>query len=95
MARSQQVGSGAYHIQNFIDVAKEFKIERSLGDHAPNDRILRQPVGVCDLITPWNWPMNQITLKVIPALLSGCTRALKPSELAPLSATGQSGEVGG
>jgi aldehyde dehydrogenase (NAD+) len=56
-----------------------------LSDRAPNDRILYEPVGVCALITPWNWPMNQVTLKVIPALLTGNTMILKPSEVAPLS----------
>lgn len=56
-----------------------------LGPHAPNDRIALEPIGVVGLITPWNWPMNQVTLKVIPALLAGCTCVLKPSEEAPLS----------
>ena len=85
MARTQQVAAGAGHIKNFIRVAKAFEFERMLGPHAPSDRILMEPVGVCGLITPWNWPMNQVTLKVLPALLSGCTMVLKPSEIAPLS----------
>ena len=86
MARTQQAGSGLRHIKDFIRILKDFEFERELGPHAPNDRILYEPVGVCGLITPWNWPMNQITLKVIPALAAGCTMVLKPSEIAPLSA---------
>ena len=86
MAKSQQVGAGASHIKEFIRTLKGFEFDRMLGPHAPNDRILYEPVGVCGLITPWNWPMNQITLKVIPALAAGCTMVLKPSEIAPLSA---------
>ena len=85
LASTAQAGSGISHIRNFIRAAKSFEFERRLGDHAPNDRIIYEPVGVCGLITPWNWPMNQVTLKVTPALLTGCTMILKPSEIAPLS----------
>ncbi|WP_095588758.1 aldehyde dehydrogenase family protein [Actibacterium ureilyticum] len=85
MARSQQVGAGIWHIQNFLTALKDFEFDRPLGDHAPNDRILLDPVGVVGMITPWNWPMNQVTLKVIPAIATGCTMVLKPSEIAPLS----------
>jgi aldehyde dehydrogenase (NAD+) len=85
LSKTQQVPSGTWHINNFIRAMEEFEFERGLGSHAPNDRILYEPVGVCGLITPWNWPMNQVTLKVIPALLTGCTMVLKPSEIAPLS----------
>lgn len=85
LAKSAQAVSGLSHIRTFIRVAKEFQFERPLGSHAPNDRILYDAAGVCGLITPWNWPMNQVTLKVIPALLAGCTMVLKPSEIAPLS----------
>ncbi|MBB3066797.1 aldehyde dehydrogenase family protein [Limibacillus halophilus] len=85
LARTQQAPAGSWHIKNFLRAAKTFSFERMLGDHAPNDRILYEPIGVCGLITPWNWPMNQVTLKVIPALLTGCTMVLKPSEIAPLS----------
>ena len=85
LAASQQTPSGSWHIKNFLRAAKAFAFERRLGDHAPNDRILYEPIGVCGLITPWNWPMNQVTLKVVPALLTGCTMVLKPSEIAPLS----------
>ena len=80
-----QTGTGASHIKSFIRYLKNFEFERPLGEHAPNQRILYEPKGVCALITPWNWPMNQVCLKVIPALAAGCTMVLKPSELAPLS----------
>ena len=85
-ATKLQVGTGAAHIKSFIRHLKNFEFEKPLGDHAPNQRLLYEPKGVCALITPWNWPMNQVCLKVIPALASGCTMILKPSELAPLSA---------
>ena len=85
MARASQVGAGAAHIRNFITAFDKIRFIEPLGDHAPDDRIIREAVGVCALITPWNWPMNQVTLKVIPALLAGCTMVLKPSEIAPLS----------
>ncbi len=85
MAISSQCGAGSWHIRNFIQAFKDFEFDRPLGEHAPNDRILYEPIGVCGLITPWNWPMNQVTLKVIPALAVGCTVVLKPSEIAPLS----------
>ncbi|MGY6704783.1 aldehyde dehydrogenase family protein [Roseinatronobacter sp.] len=85
MARTSQVGAGAAHIRNFITAFEQVRFIEPLGDHAPDDRIIREAVGVCALITPWNWPMNQVTLKVIPALLAGCTMVLKPSEIAPLS----------
>ncbi|MDC0200709.1 aldehyde dehydrogenase family protein [Candidatus Pelagibacter sp.] len=80
-----QTGTGASHIKSFIKYLKNFEFERPLGEHAPNQRILYEPKGVCALITPWNWPMNQVCLKVIPAIAAGCTMVLKPSELAPLS----------
>lgn len=85
LSKTQQVPAGIWHIKNFIRAFKGFEFDRMLSDRAPNDRILYEPVGVCGLITPWNWPMNQVTLKVIPALLTGCTMVLKPSEIAPLS----------
>ena len=85
MSRSSQVGAGVWHISNFITAFEHIRFDEPLGDHAPEDRIIREAVGVCALITPWNWPMNQVTLKVIPALLAGCTMVLKPSEIAPLS----------
>ncbi|PWE48885.1 aldehyde dehydrogenase family protein [Thioclava sp. NG1] len=85
LARKNQWGAGAYHIKNFIDAAKAFKWVHPLGDGTPGAMIAYEPVGVVGLITPWNWPMNQVTLKVIPAILAGCTMVLKPSEEAPLS----------
>ncbi len=85
LARSSQVGAGTWHISNFIKAFEHIRFIEPLGNHAPDDRIIREAVGVCALITPWNWPMNQVTLKVIPALLAGCTMVLKPSEIAPLS----------
>ena len=85
-ASKLQTGAGASHTKSFIRYLKEFEFEKSLGEHAKNQRLIYEPKGVCALITPWNWPMNQVTLKVIPALASGCTMILKPSELAPLSA---------
>ena len=86
LSRSSQVGAGIWHISNFLTAAKGFKFIRPLGDHAPNDRIVHEPIGVCALITPWNWPMNQVTLKVGAAAIAGCTMILKPSEESPLNA---------
>jgi aldehyde dehydrogenase (NAD+) len=80
-----QASAGAGHIKSFIKYLKEFNFEKILGDHAKDQKILYEPKGVCALITPWNWPINQVCLKVIPALAAGCTMVLKPSELAPLS----------
>jgi len=85
MAKMQQSGTGSYHIKAFIDALKGFEFERELRPDTPNDRILLEPIGVAALITPWNWPMNQIALKVMPALATGCTMILKPSEQSPLS----------
>ncbi|MFW2543058.1 aldehyde dehydrogenase family protein [Primorskyibacter sp. 2E107] len=86
LASTAQVGAGLTHLKNFIRAAKAFPWEAPLGDHAPNDRIIHEAVGVCGLITPWNWPMNQITLKVGAALVAGNTMVLKPSEESPLDA---------
>src|SRR5690606_36831833 len=85
MSLAAQVGAGTYHIHNFIDAFREFEFVRPLGKHAPGAMVAWEPIGVVGLITPWNWPMNQVTLKVIPALLAGNTAVLKPSEIAPLS----------
>jgi hypothetical protein len=63
-------------------VLRDFDFEEDLGPH----RVVKEPIGVCGLITPWNWPVNQIACKVAPALAVGCTVVLKPSEIAPLSA---------
>ena len=81
---SAQTTSGADHIKDFIKRLKEFEFELEFSKES-NNYITYEPIGVCALITPWNWPINQITLKVIPALASGCTMVLKPSEIAPLS----------
>lgn len=86
LARTQQVGAGAWHLANFIRAAKAFSFDHPLGDHAPEDRIIHEAVGVAALITPWNWPMNQVTLKVGAAAVAGCTMVLKSSEESPLSA---------
>lgn len=85
MARKSQAPCLPDHLKNSLAALKEIEWIRPLGPHAPNDRIALEPIGVVGLITPWNWPMNQVTLKVIPALLAGCTMVLKPSEEAPLS----------
>ncbi|WP_099825760.1 aldehyde dehydrogenase family protein [Oceaniglobus indicus] len=85
MASAAQVGAGTFHTQNFLKAMDEFEFDRMLGDHAPNDRILMEPIGVVGMITPWNWPMNQVTLKAVAAMAAGCTMVLKPSEIAPLS----------
>ncbi len=81
---SAQTSSGFDHIKDFIKRLNEFEFEKKF-DETSNNYIVYEPIGVCALITPWNWPINQITLKVIPALASGCTMILKPSEIAPLS----------
>jgi aldehyde dehydrogenase (NAD+) len=81
----EQSSSGANHIKNFIKTLKNFEFESEFNSES-NNHISYEPIGVCALITPWNWPINQITLKVIPALAAGCTMILKPSEIAPLSA---------
>lgn len=86
LARSQQTGAGLFHLNNFVRAAKAFQFDKPLGDHAPNDRIIHEAVGVAALITPWNWPLNQITLKVGAAAIAGCTMVLKPSEESPLDA---------
>ena len=85
LARDSQAPCLPWHLQNFLTAFDEIEWVKPLGPHAPNDRIALEPIGVVGLITPWNWPMNQVTLKVIPALLAGCTCVLKPSEEAPLS----------
>ena len=85
MARNSQTGSGSWHIKGFIKSFEKVHFSAPLGAHAPDNLIVKEPIGVVAMITPWNWPMNQVTLKTIPALLAGCTMVLKPSEIAPLS----------
>jgi len=83
MSRSPQADSAVEHLQDFIKALKSLDDRETL----PNgDTLVREPIGVCGLITPWNWPINQIVLKVIPALATGCTCILKPSEHTPVSA---------
>ncbi len=85
-AREQQAPCLPWHANNFLTAFDTIEWVRPLGPHAPNDRIAMEPIGVVGLITPWNWPMNQIALKAIPAILAGCTCVLKPSEESPLNA---------
>lgn len=86
MALNAQTATGSSHIRNFIEAYKEFSFQETLIKGNEQAILHYDPIGVVGLITPWNWPMNQVTLKVIPALLAGCTMVLKPSEIAPLSA---------
>jgi aldehyde dehydrogenase (NAD+) len=80
-ARNAQAWAGQVHIEATIKAAEEMVWEYNRG----TTRIVYEGIGVCALITPWNWPMNQIACKVAPALIAGCTMVLKPSEIAPLS----------
>ena len=82
LATRAQAASGSEHIEGFIEAFEQFEFEKPMGN---NEHLLYDPIGVCGMITPWNWPMNQVTLKVVPALAVGCTVVLKPSEVAPLS----------
>jgi len=82
LAAGAQAYCGLGHLQEAAKILKTFKFEEDLGPH----RVFKEPIGVCGLITPWNWPVNQISCKVAPALAVGCTMVLKPSEVAPLSA---------
>jgi len=84
LAKNAQTAVGAAHIRQYIESLKNFEFERLVPNNS-GDRIFYEPIGVCGLITPWNWPMNQVTLKTIAALGAGCTVVLKPSEIAPLS----------
>jgi aldehyde dehydrogenase (NAD+) len=86
MSKAQQSDTGSFHLKAFIQALKDFEFEGALRAGKDDTHIIHEPIGVCALITPWNWPMNQITLKVIPALATGCTMILKPSEQSPLSA---------
>ena len=81
-ARSSQVTIGLAHLEKMVDVLKRFHFEEPKG----SGMIVKEPIGVVGMITPWNWPLNQITCKVAPALAAGCTMVLKPSEIAPLDA---------
>ena len=81
LASGPQVQMGVGHLVTAIDVLKNFAFERPQG----TTLIVKEPIGVCGMITPWNWPLNQIACKVFPALAAGCTMVLKPSEIAPFS----------
>ncbi len=81
-ARDGQVGIGLAHLQKMVDVLGSFEFAERKGTAL----VVKEPIGVVGLITPWNWPLNQITCKVAPALAAGCTMVLKPSEIAPLDA---------
>ncbi|MBW0151224.1 MAG: aldehyde dehydrogenase family protein, partial [Phenylobacterium sp.] len=83
LAQRAQVPSGMGHLATAIGILKDFKFEEDRG----STMIVKEPIGVCSFITPWNWPLNQIMCKVAPALATGCTMVLKPSEVAPF--TGQ------
>lgn len=78
--------AGLNHLRNFAKVAREFRFEEPLSEESPDSWIIYEPAGVVALITPWNWPMNQIMLKVGAAIVAGCTMVVKPSEESPLSA---------
>jgi aldehyde dehydrogenase (NAD+) len=82
LARDAQAASGPQHIKAAIRALKTFEFE----ERNRSTLIVKEPIGVCGLITPWNWPMNQIAVKVAPALAAGCTMVLKPSEIAPFDA---------
>ncbi|HQJ27008.1 MAG TPA: aldehyde dehydrogenase family protein [Thermoleophilia bacterium] len=82
LAAGGQALAGASHLREAAEALRSFPLEQDWG----STRIRREPVGVCALLAPWNWPMNQVTCKVAPALAAGCTMVLKPSRLAPLSA---------
>ncbi|MDE1172938.1 MAG: aldehyde dehydrogenase family protein [Parvibaculaceae bacterium] len=82
LAQKAQAAMGIAHLAKTIEILKDYEFEYSEG----NTRIVREPVGVCSFITPWNWPVNQIMCKVAPALATGCTMVLKPSEVAPINA---------
>lgn len=82
LAQKAQAAMGIGHLQAALDVLKKYEFQELRG----TTLLTKEPIGVCGLITPWNWPVNQIASKVAPALATGCTMVLKPSELAPLSA---------
>jgi acyl-CoA reductase-like NAD-dependent aldehyde dehydrogenase len=82
MSGRMQAGLPIANFANYAKIAKEFKFEDRVG----NSLVVREPVGVVGAITPWNYPLNQIALKVAPALAAGCTVVLKPSEIAPFNA---------
>ncbi|MFV0475357.1 MAG: aldehyde dehydrogenase family protein [Pikeienuella sp.] len=82
MARGPQSGTALAHFRFYADLIEQYDFEAELS----SARVIREPIGVCGFITPWNWPLHQVALKVAPALAAGCAVVLKPSELSPLSA---------
>lgn len=82
LAKKAQVAAGLGHFYVALNVLKSYAFEEEMG----TTKVVKEPIGVCALITPWNWPLNQIACKVAPAIAAGCTMVLKPSEVAPLSA---------
>jgi aldehyde dehydrogenase (NAD+) len=82
LANMAQAPAALGHLANTLNSMKNFKWEEDRG----KNRIVHEPIGVCALITPWNWPLNQIAAKVAPAIAAGCTMVLKPTEIAPLNA---------
>jgi aldehyde dehydrogenase (NAD+) len=82
LARDSQAASGPQHIKAAIRALKDYPFE----ERNRTTLVIKEPIGVCGLITPWNWPMNQVAVKVAPALAAGCTMVLKPSEIAPFDA---------
>ena len=82
LAKTAQAASGPQHIAAALKTLKNYKFEERLG----STMVVKESIGVCGLITPWNWPINQITVKVAPAIAAGCTMVLKPSEIAPFDA---------
>ncbi|MGA0542028.1 aldehyde dehydrogenase family protein [Neotabrizicola sp. VNH66] len=85
-ALSDQAPCLPWHTKNFLKAFEKVEWVRPLGPQAPESAVAMEPIGVVGLITPWNWPVNQVALKAIPAMLAGCTCVLKPSEEAPLDA---------
>ncbi|MDO9638975.1 MAG: aldehyde dehydrogenase family protein [Pseudotabrizicola sp.] len=85
-ALEEQAPCLPWHTQNFLKAFEHIEWVRPLGPQAPGSAVVMEPIGVVGLITPWNWPVNQIALKAIPAMLAGCTCVLKPSEESPLNA---------
>ena len=81
-SKAAQAPSGTNAIEDFLNQLKKFEFEEQLDDS--DNQLIYEPKGVCALITPWNWPISQVALKVIPAIAAGCTMVLKPSEIAPL-----------
>ncbi len=82
LSKTAQLGSGMGHFMTALKILENYEFEETRG----TTRIVKEPAGVCGFITPWNWPLNQIACKVAPAIATGCTMVLKPSEIAPVSA---------